>query len=367
METAIEPSTSSQQEAQNLTGHIESLDAEEGTPPLLRTLYVLEHGLNVFRKGERLVVSFTRNIPPIHDIPIHKLDQIVLQANACITTGALSLCAEHEVSICFADHGGHCYAMLDTLAASAVELRRDQFLNHLDDTRRLTLARAFVVGKIANARRLITRYGRNHTLPKLDAQTLELATMEQHAEQSTHTEHLQGCEGNAARIYFGALADMLPAEWAFDGRTRQPPADPFNAMLSYGYAMLFSTVSHLIRQRGLDPHIGYLHALRDRHAALASDLMEEFRALIVDTTVLQLVFSNHVKPADFTQEETGFCRMNNETRKRLIHALERRLNTEITHPIAHLKMDYRRAIRYQVHHLAQVIQDRSVYQPFVLP
>lgn len=193
-----------------------------------------------------------------------------------------------------------------------LELQRAQFRRLEQNAFQLDLARAMVVGKIANCRVVLRRYLR------------------------------------------------LPPPWQFDGRNRHPPRDPFNALLSYGYAVLFQNVLTLLVRRGLNPCVGVLHALRDGHAALASDLMEEFRALVVDTVVLRMIMRSALHLPDFEQGDANCpCRLGHEARHRYLHALENRLDSPLTDPANGQMLDYRRAIESQVALYAEVVTGRT--------
>jgi len=162
---------------------------------------------------------------------------------------------------------------------------------------------------------------------------------------------------------------VLEPQWRFAGRTRQPPTDPVNAMLSYGYTLLFHNIYSLQRARGLNPHVGYLHPLRAGHPALVSDLIEEFRAIVVDAVVFNLVLNGKIAASDFTFPNAldRSCWMSSDARAKLIRSLETKLNASITHPNSGLHLDYRRCIEHQVQELAAVIRGRrSRYRPMVV-
>lgn len=335
--------------------------------PLLRTLYLLEQGLTLSRQGERLVIS--RDAVDVSEIPVQKLDQLVVHGNSMVSTSALHLLAENGIGVYFADWRGQCWGALDAFDTRSTELNALQHGKAQDTNLTLGISRAIVAGKIANCRLVLRRYVRNHELVDAELRDLEQAAMQHDAESAQTLEAVRGHEGMAARIYFSALSDLLPEAWQFDKRTRQPPMDPVNAMLSYGYAVLFANIKTLIRRRGLDPHVGNLHALRDGHAALASDLMEEFRALVVDATVLQLIFKKSIKSEDFVLDDQAElpCRLSDAGRKILIHALEEKLNAPLTHPVNGQRSDWRRLMQSQVWHYARVLQgEDAMYQPCVM-
>jgi CRISPR-associated protein Cas1 len=240
-----------------------------------------------------------------------------------------------------------------------LELQRAQFRRLEQNAFQLDLARAMVVGKIANCRVVLRRYLRlrgDCDTGALDA----LKAAQREAACAGSLDVLRGHEGQAAKLYFAALAALLPPPWQFDGRNRHPPRDPFNALLSYGYAVLFQNVLTLLVRRGLNPCVGVLHALRDGHAALASDLMEEFRALVVDTVVLRMIMRSALHLPDFEQGDANCpCRLGHEARHRYLHALENRLDSPLTDPANGQMLDYRRAIESQVALYAEVVTGRT--------
>jgi CRISPR-associated protein Cas1 len=182
---------------------------------------------------------------------------------------------------------------------------------------------------------------------------------------------LRGIEGSAAKSYFSAWRDLLPELWqpAFPNRNRQPPQDPINAMLSYGYAILYNNVLTLVAARGLEAHLGHLHAMRNGHPALVSDLVEEFRALVVDAVVLKLTLDHPFDEHDFSyhgEAGTRFCRIGNGLRKELIERLEAKLNSRQTHPLTGESGDFRRMIRIQIAHYIQLLEGNiPAYRSFV--
>ncbi len=237
----------------------------------------------------------------------------------------------------------------------------------------LNIARAIVAGKIANSRLLLRRYYRFRPNGESPVEPL-LRELQAKAQQAENIETLRGFEGVAARHYFDAYRELLPESWKsqFVGRSRQPPHDPVNALLSYGYGVLYQNVLTLIAARGLETHLGHLHALHDGHPALVSDLVEEFRALIVDAVVLKLTLDHPFEVSDFTLETktdtaAPFCRISKTLRHQLIARLEEKLQSPVTHPILHISSDYRRMIRTQISHYIQVLEDPTAgYHAFVL-
>lgn len=324
-------------------------DFDQPPAPLLRTLYLTRQGLHLGREGERLEIRDEETT--LFSLPARKLDQVMVHGQASISTGALALCAEAGVRVLFADKVGKPWGEVEVWAGQRFELARLQHRRQEAPEFGLEVARRCACAKIANARVLLRRYLRRHAIADGEFRQLEMAELAKRAAAAPTLDTLRGYEGNAARIYFGALSDMLPANWAFGGRNRQPPRDPVNAMLSYGYAVLYGNVLTLLRRHGLDPALGHLHASGAGQAALACDLMEPFRALVVDAAVLQAIFLHRIRTEDFSldpDDPEQPCHMQEATRRALIHALESKLAAPVRHPATKAALDWRRAIEWQI-------------------
>jgi CRISPR-associated protein Cas1 len=338
-----------------------------GHDPRLRTLYLMQHGQVLGKESERLTVH--RGTDLLYEIPAIKVDQVMVFGNAQITTQAMQFCLLERIPIYLLSGQGRYYGVVDSFGAEPVLLQRDQFLRADDPAFCLRVARALVRGKIANSRVLLLRLARRHPPDALRAAAQTLNESLAQLEDADSLDQLRGFEGNAAKVYFGALAQTLDSAWGFTQRVRRPPTDPVNALLSYGYTVLFYNMYSLLRSRGLNPQVGFLHALRAGHPALASDLIEEFRAPVVDAAVWRLVLNGQLKPEDFDYPQTAgeACLLNPEARRRFIEILEAKLNAAIRHPVSGADLDYRRCMEHQVRHLAAVIRGLEPgYRPMIL-
>ncbi len=270
--------------------------------PILRTLYLMEHGCVLGKESERLVVR--KNGEVLQEVPAIKVDQIMVFGNSQITTQAMAFCLIERIPIVLLSGRGRYYGVIDSLDTDPVLLQRDQFQRSADPDFCLEVARAIVTGKLQNMRLILRRYARKREAPALTAAERSLQGFVADIEKARTLDALRGYEGIGSKAYFEALRTLLPAAWGFKKRVRQPPTDPFNALLSYGYTLLFYNIYALVRARGLSPHAGFLHPLRAGHPALVSDLIEEFRALVVDALVLSLVLNGRLALEDFTYAET---------------------------------------------------------------
>jgi len=232
----------------------------------------------------------------------------------------------------------------------------------------LDLARAFVHAKLSNSALVLARYAR-HRKESATAQALHQAVLHHRdalgrLKTAPDLNTLRGYEGAAAAAYFRAWAMLLPKEWQFDGRGDERPAtNAVNALLNLGYHLLHQAVAGLIQARGLNPYLGHLHAIKGGHMALASDLMEEFRAVTVDGVVLNLCLNGKVSIADFSTTADG-CIVSQNAARRFIREIELKLNGQLQHPHTAEPLDVRRLIDAQVRSLAACYRqsDASLYR-----
>ena len=344
-----------------------SIEENAALEPLLRSLVVTGQGLSLHKDNDRLAVTKEREI--VKTIPLNLLDQILLVGNQMLSTAILRHAAQNKIEIYFADGSGNCQAALDTFRHNHLELHRSQFVRDTEADLKLMFARAFVAGKIQNSRVLLRRYNKRRNIAEVEISQLLMAELASRLPTAQNLNIVRGLEGQAARLYFGALCKLIPEEWQFEGRRRRPPSDPFNTLISYGYGVLFKTILSLVHRRGLNPYLGALHAERSGHPALVSDLMEEFRSPIVDTVALHAILDGALKPADFIlDEEAEFpCRLEDEARKKYVMMLQNKLHGQLVHPRAGQRMDYHRAIQYQIYHYARIMQgEELVYYPFMM-
>ena len=301
----------------------------------LNTLFVTTDGSFLSKEGQTIVVR--REGKKVLQVPILTLQGIVCLGTAAISTALMGMCAEKGVSLSFLSPHGRFLARVEGPVSGNVLLRRDQFRTAYDQVRSLDLARAFVLGKILNARSVILRGIRDHGDPHgaLGEAVSTLGRCSRAAGLAEGPDQLRGVEGEAGRSYFGAFGGLISrddGEFSFSGRTRRPPADPVDAMLSFLYAVLAHDVRSACESVGLDPQVGFLHRERPGRAGLALDLMEELRAPIADRTVLTMINRRQVARNDFEVFPGGAVRMNAALRKAIIVAYQKRKQEAVLHP-----------------------------------
>jgi CRISPR-associated protein Cas1 len=337
----------------------------------MTTLYVTTEGATVRVSDERLTV--TKDRERLAELPLHKLAAVVVSNSVAVTPAAINALASRRIDLCFTDYGGRFTARLQPPDSAHVRLRRAQYRALDDESAKLKLARAFVLGKLANQRATTLRARRaepdeSPRRERLSAAAAKIRTAIAGAQTAATLDALRGHEGEGAAAYFAVFNDLLlNPEFHFAKRTRQPPADPINAMLSFGYAILAKDVISAVQIVGLDPFAGYLHGERYNQPSLALDVMEEFRSVIVDAVVLSLVNRRQVSPDGFTVQLGGAILMNDATRKTFLRAYEERKRTEIAHPHLGETTTYGRAIEIQARVVAKVLLgELDLYVPFIL-
>ncbi|MCF6354758.1 MAG: group II intron reverse transcriptase/maturase [Candidatus Polarisedimenticolaceae bacterium] len=350
--------------AQN-TPTAEDPESTAANNPILRTLYISEYSARLSKEGETLLVHKDGKL--LQRVPLRRVDQIILFGNIQMTTQFITGCLQRNTPITLLSRSGHFHGIIDSFSAGNSDLQRHQLTAADSTDRRLQLARGMVLGKLRNSRVILGRYARKRKLLAFDKATIEINRLITSLETCQKLESVRGFEGMAANHYFQAWRTTLNTQWNFTGRKRRPPPDPINALLSFGYTLLFHNVFSLLRTRGLNTHIGFLHAERAGHPALASDIMEEFRAPIIDATVLSLIFNNRITPDDFTENDQGGCQISNSARKTFIRAIEAKMNSQLIHPHSGHKIDYRRCIDQQIHRLITTLRDPATpYHAFVI-
>ncbi len=324
-------------------------------------LYVQSPAGYVRKEGERLIVQ--ENKETVAEARLDDTSQVVLFGAAAMSTPALHECFRREIPVTYLSYGGWFLGHTVGTGNRNVETRTHQYRGSFDPKVCLRLSRGWVTAKIANCRTLLRRNWRHEVEGNgapAELMTLMKADM-QAASRAKTLESLLGLEGVAAARYFQNFARMLKPVgnsqpgFDFTQRNRRPPRDPVNAMLSFAYAMLVREWTVALSAVGLDPYRGFYHQPRYGRPSLALDMMEPFRPLLADSTVITAVNNGEVQSRDFLHA-VGSCALTSSGRKKFIAAFERRLGQEITHPLFKYKVSYRRLLEVQarllVRHLA---------------
>lgn len=322
--------------------------AVEGRPAL--PMYVQARGAKVSRKGEVLEVSV--DDVKVADARLMDVSQLVLQGGVYLTGPAQHELMARNIPVTWLSHGGWFLGHTIGLGHKNVELRTAQYRASFDRGHCLRLARDLVAAKIRNQRTLLRRNWKRGEVP--ESLLLGFRQDIDAAERAQEMPQLLGIEGHAAARYFKHFPELLAgqgvgdADWSFDfeRRTRRPPTDPVNALLSYTYSLLTRTVAVTLTAVGFDVYRGFYHQPRYGRPALALDVMEPFRPLLADSTVLTAINNGEVQPQDFVRAGGGVA-LSEKGRRALIAAFERRLAQEMTHPIFGYAAQYRQLLELQ--------------------
>jgi CRISPR-associated protein Cas1 len=324
-------------------------------------VYVVGHGQMVKKSGDRL--EFWLKEDKVGEAKLRDVAQLSLYGGVGITTPALADLLQRGVPVCHFSHGGWFYGISQGNTHKNVELRIRQFGWAGDSTESLKIARSFVSGKIRNSRTLIRR--NDSGPPKKVLTSLNRLAIE--AEVAESAESLLGIEGAAAQIYFSRFNNLLKSGdmgFLFENRNRRPPRDPVNAVLSYLYGVMVKEFFVTLLAVGFDPYLGFYHRPRYGRPALALDLMEEFRPLIADSVTITLFNNGELTEDDFIYRGLGVS-LSQKGKKTVIAGYERRMSSEITHPIFGYRVSYRRILEVQARLLARVVQGEiQGYPPF---
>jgi len=335
----------------------------------VKTVYVTEPGAVVRRNGPVLEVwfgGFKRT-----ELLVHDLDQLVLMGNIMVTPAVMDFLIQERVDTVFMSLHGRFRGRLVHEHSKNVSLRLAQYDKVRDPAVALSLAREIVRGKIVNSRVFLAKAGRRQDAggAVLQEMAQRLAAVEERLVEADTLDRVRGFEGRASALYFEVFDRLLKnPEFEFRGRNRRPPLDPVNVLLSFGYTLLANAVETAVQIVGLDPYVGALHEIAYGRPSLVCDLMEEYRAVIVDPMVVACINQRAISPEDFEPGQNGEpIRFKREGVKYFIELFEKRLRGEIFYPPRGQRLTYRQVIEEQVRHFARVVLGIDpVYVPFTV-
>ena len=334
----------------------------------MATLYLVQQGTTLRKDHGRFLVQQRDTAPAVQalEVPIREVEQILVFGNIQLTTAAIASCLEAQVPVLFLSQTGAYKGHLWSAEQGSLAAEFAQFSRHTDVSFQLEMARAIVLGKLSNSRQLLLRLNRRRGLDTVTTAIAGIAQYLRSATQSDNLESLRGYEGVAAARYFPAFGQLLlDPVWQFAQRHRRPPTDPINAMLSFGYTLLFNNVMSLLLAEGLNPYLGNLHRSDRKEPHLAFDLMEEWRSPIVDTLVIVRANQQVIKPDEFTNGANGGVYLTETARRRFLSYFEQRISTPVAHPDVQAPVSYRRAIQLQIRRYKRSLLEAVPYQPFL--
>jgi CRISPR-associated protein Cas1 len=338
---------------------------------ILNTLYVMTQRAYVHLDHETLKVKVEGEMKL--QVPLHHLGAVFCVGDVAASTALLHRCADDGRQVVFLDHAGRFKGRLEGPVAGNVLLRRAQHQALSDPSLTLAVARHVVAGKLQNARQVLLRGGREAAAPEdvplLHGAARHLAEALPLLEAAADLDGVRGLEGDAARHYFAVFDRMVKedrATFALQGRTRRPPRDRMNGLLSFLYTLLLSDCVAAAEGVGLDPQVGFLHALRPGRPALALDLMEELRPVLADRLALTLINRRQLVAQDFEERPGGAVSLTEAGRRTVVVAYQQRKQEEVHHPVADQRVPLGLIPRVQARLLARHLRgDLEAYPPFL--
>jgi CRISP-associated protein Cas1 len=338
---------------------------------LLNTLYVTTQGAYLARDGEAVAVRVEQETKL--RVPIHTLSSIVCFGQVSCSPFLMGLCGESGVALAFLTENGRFLARVHGPISGNVLLRREQYRWADLQERAGAVARAVVVGKIANCRTVVLRGLREKPegdgFENMEMAARRLGRLLETVAGPVGLDEIRGHEGDAARVYFGVFDHLITVskeDFFLRGRNRRPPLDNMNALLSFIYTLLTHDVTAALEAVGLDPSVGFLHRDRPGRPSLGLDLVEELRPVIADRLALSLVNRRQVQASGFRQTESGGVVMDEETRKEVLVAYQKRKQEEIQHPFLGEKVAFGLLPHLQAMLLARFIRgDLDGYPSFL--
>lgn len=303
---------------------------------LLNTLFVTTQGAYLSKQGDTVCVNVEQETKL--RVPIHNLGSVVCFGNVGCSPFLMGFCGEQNVTLSFLSENGRFLARVHGPVNGNVLLRKEQYRRSDDVSASALIARSLITAKLANSRIVLQRAQRDREdlqhNPVIGKALDSLWELIQAVKDETDLDRIRGIEGTGANAYFSAFDLLISAnkeQFFFKDRSRRPPLDNMNALLSFLYTLLVHDVESALEAIGLDPAVGFLHRDRPGRPSLALDLMEEFRAYLADRLALSLVNRQQIKPEGFTRTESGAVIMDDETRKAVLVAWQKRKQEEITH------------------------------------
>ncbi|MCB1949087.1 type I-C CRISPR-associated endonuclease Cas1c [Nitrosomonas sp.] len=340
---------------------------------ILNTLYIMTPNAYAHLENNTLRIDVEREKKL--QVPLHHLGTVVCFGNIMISPALMHRCAENGIGLVLLDGNGRFKARLEGAVSGNILLRQAQHRMAADSTFTLAIARAVIAGKLRNSRQVLLRGAREAT-SQSDQEMLSnaaesLAISIRNLSVADNLDVIRGIEGDAAKVYFSVMPCLVRRDkrefFSMDGRSRRPPRDRFNALLSFLYSMVMNDCRSAVESVGLDPQLGFLHSVRPGRAALALDLMEEFRSILADRLALTLINRGQITEHDVQEREGGAVLLQDDARKKTVAAYQERKQEEIAHPLLDTKVPYGLLPQLQARFLSRTVRgEMEGYIPFLV-
>lgn len=325
----------------------------------MSNVYVYEQGAVLKYKENRLIINYSED--DFKSIPIENIDNIVIFGAVQVSTKCVQQMLTRGVNLTFLSKNGSYFGRLESTGHVNIERQRLQFRKSDDKIFSLEISKQFIKGKAANQRTILMRANKLLKSPEMTDIILKMSVYSKNIEKSKSIEELMGMEGYLAKLYYQGISNIIDKEYSFSKRTRRPPKDPFNSVLSFGYTLLHYEIFTIVESKGLHPYAAFLHSDKSKHPALCSDLMEEWRPMLIDSLAIALLNNNKIKKENFEyNQENGGVYLDKEGCKKFIAEFEKRLKQEVGYvKEVSYKMSFRRIIEYQVMQLIKAIEENN--------
>ncbi len=331
----------------------------------MATFYINQNDCLLKKVDERLKV--VKDKQTLIDIPLIKITQVVIMGRVTVTHEVFAELSKRKISLCYMSEFGKYKTRLEPPFSKNVFLRVEQYKARFDEKKKCKIASFFVKGKLTNYRMALMQLQRENEVDISSSINL-IKELVKKADLASDLNQLRGYEGAGSAEYFKNFPKFIKnPDFKFLKRERHPPPDSINALLSLGYGFLRSDIESAINIVGFDPYIGYLHDDRYGRASLALDLMEEFRSVIADSCIIQMVNRKQITPDDFITDFANSVLLSDSAKTKFIEAYTRRKNTEFKHPYFGYKVNYTRCFELQVRMLAKYLTGEiDEYIPLIM-
>ena len=331
----------------------------------MAAIYLIEQGTTIYKDYQRFIIHVAEK--PKMEVPIREVQQIMVFGNIQLSTPVIQACLQEEIPVIFLSQSGLYHGHLWSESATNLDHQLVQVAKRHDHDFQFHVCQAIVYGKLMNSKQLLLRLNRKRKITEVEKSIFGISQDIDYLKLVDNVDSLRGYEGVAAARYFPAFGKLITnPKFEFSLRNRQPPTDPINSLLSFGYTLLFNNVLSFIIAEGLSPYLGNFHYGERQKPYLAFDLMEEFRSLIVDSLVLKIINNSVFNPQDFDiAASTGGVYLNQSARKVFLKNFEARMNEETSHPDLQSPVTYRHVIHLQVRRYKQCLLSGINYEAFL--
>ncbi len=321
-------------------------------------LYITKEGVSIGIRENKIYIDEKDEI--IKEIPVHKVDKINMFVGIKVSTNLIQYTIENNIEINFFKNNGKYLGRISCNDNDRVDIVRKQIKLTDNENFRLKMSKKIINSKINNQIVLLNR--KINLNEDIRYNLTQMKNMKKNLDICNDISEVMGYEGFAAKEYFNGISKIIKEEFIFEGRSKRPPKDMFNAMISMAYTLLFSEIKSIASSKGLYVYAGFMHSDKKGHAALISDFMEEWRPIICDSTVISIINKNWIKKDSFNFNDDGSVYLNQNGRKILIEHISRKMNSDITY--FDKKMNYREAISRQVDSFIDVLknEDTELYK-----